>query len=74
VTTRHWLATAFLAAVLTGCAPRENLAGAEVIWQSDDGQERVVRVGPCVKTQGYDDYSQVWRTTHTECAAESPEP
>lgn len=51
---------------LFACTPREQLQGGTVIWQSTDNEERVIQVGPCVKTQTY--YSGEWYTTHTECA------
>lgn len=71
---RHHLIGAALLLTLAACAPREELSGAVVIWASEDGMDRVVQLGPCVKTQAYDDYSYAWRTTHTECVVPSTQP
>ena len=63
------IVAAFLA--LAACAPREQLDGASVVWSSADGQERVVVMGPCTKTQVWDDYVHAWYTTFTQCSAPS---
>jgi hypothetical protein len=60
------------ALLITACSPREDVEGGVVIWQSDNGEDRVVQLGPCVKTQTHG-YSG-WYTTHTECDVPSPLP
>jgi hypothetical protein len=70
---RLFLAAVILAALATACTPEEKLAGGTVIWQSTDGQERVVQLGPCVKTQTADSLTSAgWDTTYTQCVVPSP--
>ncbi len=71
---RLTVAALVVAGLLGACGVRENLAGGTVVWQSTDGKDRVVQVGPCVKTQHYDDTAAAWYTTATQCAVPSPEP
>jgi hypothetical protein len=70
-----WALLWMLIVSAVGCTPSERLTGGTVIWQSTDGQERVVQIGPCVKTQRADSYSNAgWDTTYTQCAVPSAAP
>ena len=60
--------------ILAGCIPQEDAPGADVIWQSDDGMERVVQMGPCTKTQTKSKYAEEWYTTYTGCASSTAVP
>lgn len=57
------------AVLLVACAPSQEWTGADVIWESDD--DRVIRAGPCVVTQTWDDYIRRWLTIHTDCTEAS---